>query len=345
MTENGPHVARLGSLRIATRDREMLAAVETAQLAAPAKIPVLIEGETGTGKERIARGVHEASARSGPFVPLNCGAIPENLFEAELFGAQRGAYTGLDSERVGLFRQADGGTLFLDEIGDLPKPVQVKLLRVLQDGEVRSLGATRSVKVDVRLVAATNVHLASLVRQGVFREDLYFRISVAYVRLPPLRARRDDISLLVRELVDESARLLSFPARSVDPAVVALAEQYSWPGNIRELANIVSMAVLASRGPVIGLEEFAELGKRAATDAAGASVGTRPFFEAIAAFERAYLQDLLRRTGGNLSEASRIAGLSRAALRAKAAKHGLLDEASRSGAPKRPGSRSRVRTS
>ena len=305
-----------------TRNRELQRVLDHAAQVATTPYAVLIEGETGTGKERFARAIHAASRRAGPFVPLNCGALPESLFEVELFGARRGAYTGLDIERSGLFVLADRGTLFLDEIADMPLPMQAKLLRVLEDGVIRPLGGTASSVVHVRVLAATNQPLAPLVEQGAFRRDLYFRLSAASLRLPPLRERREDIPVLVGEAIAEACGVQRKPPGGIDPAAMSLLVDYPWPGNIRELNHAVAAGVLSSKAATIHITDLPAAIRARLRDPGTAELPA--FFEALAAFERDYLAELLRRASGNLTHASQAARLSRAAIRDKARRYGLL---------------------
>lgn len=230
--------------------------METVMQAAPSMATVLLLGESGTGKELLARAIHSSSPRgSGPFVPVNCAALPESILEAELFGYERGAFTGAIQRHDGRFLQADGGTLFLDEIGEIPTHVQVKLLRVLQEGEVERLGG-RSTKVDLRLVAATNQDLRAAIKEGRFREDLYYRLNVIALRVPPLRERRDDILLLAEHFLrlfgERNGRHLAGLSR---PAADALV-RYEWPGNVRELENTIERAVVLSRGSAVELDDL-----------------------------------------------------------------------------------------
>src|SRR5688500_9133764 len=221
----------------------MTRALEIATKVARHPSPVLITGESGTGKELVARLIHGESDRAdSPFVPVNCGAIPENLLESELFGYVRGAFTGADREKPGLFEVASGGTLFLDEIGEMPHTLQVKLLRVLQESEIRRLGDTRSRSIDVRLVTATNKDLEEEIRNGNFRRDLYYRIAVVPIHLVPLRQRRDEIALLVRHFIDQYNRKLRLDIRGIDADAMRLLLEYSWPGNVRELENTIERA-------------------------------------------------------------------------------------------------------
>ncbi|RMH40876.1 MAG: sigma-54-dependent Fis family transcriptional regulator [Deltaproteobacteria bacterium] len=322
--------------RVRSRNPKMQRLVDYAVAVAKTPYAVLLEGETGTGKEVFARGIHAASGRPGPFVPLNCAAVPDTMFEAELFGARRGAYTGLVDERPGLLSVADRGTLFLDEIADMPLPMQSKLLRVLEDGEIRPLGGTRSLRVDVRVIAATHRFLKPLVESGRFRRDLYFRLSAACIRLPPLRDRPEDIPLLVDAAVDAACRLQNVPRCSVSRAAINALMQHPWPGNIRELNNCIAAAVLRAQGAPITPPDL-QLSPSApairATDAGDRGDDDDeppwmrgPFFDALEAFEARYLRSLLRASRGNLSEASRISGLSRSAIRSKARAYGLLGD-------------------
>jgi DNA-binding NtrC family response regulator len=224
---------------------------------APTDSNVLILGETGTGKELVARRIHELSRRAQmPFVAVNCGALPENLVESELFGHRKGAFTGADAPRKGLIEVANGGTLFLDELGELDKGMQVKLLRVLESGEVRRVGENDAFHVDVRVVCATNRNLQELVEQGTFREDLFFRVNTFEVQLPPLRERRDDIPDLARTLIARHLRRPQIPEGLLTPEVIAVLQQYDWSGNVRELANALEHAVILSDGGKINVEDL-----------------------------------------------------------------------------------------
>ncbi len=227
------------------------------QRIAPSEANVLIIGETGTGKELVARHIHALSVRAqGPFVPVNCGAFTENLIESELFGHERGAFTGANSNRAGWFEAAKGGTLFLDEIGDLPLSAQVKLLRVLQEREVVRLGARTATPIDVRLLAATNVDLAAAVRAGRFREDLYYRLDVASIQLKPLRERLGDILPLARFFLERYRKRIGGIEKTLSSSAERALLNYSWPGNIRELENVIHHAVLLSRGSEISPEDL-----------------------------------------------------------------------------------------
>ena len=226
--------------------------LEQVEQVAPTDSTVLIQGETGTGKELIARAVHNLSARCGrPFIKLNCAAIPFDLLESELFGHERGAFTGAIAQKVGRFELADKGTLFLDEVGDIPPGLQPKLLRVLQEQEFERLGSTRTHKVDVRLVAATNRNLVDMVKRNEFRSDLYYRLNVFPVPLPPLRERREDIPALVEHFVEIYARRMSKQIGNIPPETMSALASYEWPGNIRELQNLIERSVILSTGAVL----------------------------------------------------------------------------------------------
>jgi len=226
--------------------------LEQAERVAPTDSTVLIQGETGTGKELVARAIHSLSARCGrPFVKLNCAAIPFDLLESELFGHERGAFTGAIAQKVGRFELADKGTLFLDEVGDIPPGLQPKLLRVLQEQEFERLGSTRTHHVDVRLVAATNRNLADMVKRNEFRSDLYYRLNVFPVLLPPLRERREDIPALVTHFVEIHARRMGKQIEHIPPETMSALASYEWPGNIRELQNLIERSVILSTGAVL----------------------------------------------------------------------------------------------
>jgi formate hydrogenlyase transcriptional activator len=226
--------------------------LEQVERVAPTDSTVLIQGETGTGKELIARAVHNLSARCGcPFIKLNCAAIPFDLLESELFGHERGAFTGAIAQKIGRFELADKGTLFLDEVGDIPPGLQPKLLRVLQEQEFERLGSTRTHQVDVRLVAATNRNLVDMVKRNEFRSDLYYRLNVFPVPLPPLRARREDIPALVEHFVEIYARRMSKQIHEISPETMSKLTSYAWPGNIRELQNFIERSVILTAGKVL----------------------------------------------------------------------------------------------
>jgi two-component system response regulator GlrR len=282
---------------------------------------VVIYGESGTGKELVAHAIHSVSQRSAkPFVTVNCSAIPESLFESELFGHVKGAYTGATESRKGLFQEANGGTLFLDEIGEIPLALQAKLLRVLQEGEVRRVGENRPVRVDVRLVSATNKDLQKAVETGEFRQDLFYRINVIPIRIPPLRDRREDIPLLANHFLEQANRRLEKRREGFTREAMRRLLDYSWPGNVRELENKVKQSALLARGDLVEVEDI--LIEDGAAPAATPSVsGT--YKEAKKVWERQYLEGLLRKHRGNVSRAAEEAGRYRADFYNLVNKHSL----------------------
>jgi two-component system response regulator AtoC len=288
---------------------------------------VLISGESGTGKELVARGLHSASPRAAmPFVAINCGGIPENLLESEFFGHVKGAFTGAETSKNGLFAEADGGTLFLDEIGELPLDLQVKLLRVLQEGEIRPVGSTRTRLVDVRIIAASARNLAQEVEQGRFREDLYYRLNVLAIHIPPLRDRPDDIALLANHFLKKVNRKLDTEVRSIAPAALALLLKHPWPGNARELENIMERAVIMADGGVI-LPENLPLQLRGDSNEALTLDAYQGFSLKAAAdlMERKLIARALDATAGNKSRAAELLEISYPSLLSKIKKY-RLDE-------------------
>ncbi len=288
-------------------------------LVAPSDSTVLICGETGTGKEQIARAIHNLSARRhSTFVKLNCAAIPTGLLESEMFGHEKGAFTGAISQRVGRFELADGGTLFLDEIGDIPLEIQPKLLRVLQEQEFERLGSTRTIRVNVRLIAATNRNLQEMVRLGAFRTDLFYRLNVFPILMPPLRERREDIPLLVRYFAQQMARRMGKKIRTIPSQVMDKLIQYPWPGNIRELQNLIERAVILTPGDVLQVP----LGEMSLPSETAASPG-----QTLAQAERRHILDALRATdwviGGPHGAAARL-GMKRSTLQSRMKKLGIL---------------------
>ena len=286
--------------------------------------PVLIQGETGTGKERLAHAIHAWSPRaSGPFVAVNCAAIPEALLESELFGHASGAFTGATSARAGRFRIAEGGTLFLDEIGELPPALQAKLLRVVSDGQVQPVGSDRPVHVDVRLLAATNVDLERAIADGRFREDLYYRLSVFPLTLPPLRDRLEDLPALVAHLLGELSLRLRRRDLAVTESTLECLRGHLWPGNIRELANVLERAAIVTGD---GLIVPADLGlERTSTDRAVLLPAGAPFLP-LRAVERAHIERALQRSGGKVygdDGAAALLGLKPTTLQSRMKKHGL----------------------
>ncbi|MFQ5847039.1 MAG: sigma-54-dependent transcriptional regulator [Candidatus Methylomirabilales bacterium] len=294
---------------------------------APGRGAVLIQGESGTGKELVAKAIHFASPRnSGPFVVIDCGAIPETLQETELFGHVRGAFTGAIAARRGLFEEAHGGTLFLDEVAELSLGLQAKLLRVLQDGEMRRVGETRTIQVDVRIIAATNRDLEEEVRQSAFREDLYYRLHVFPIRLPPVRERREDIPLLVEHFLDRSDG--EGKVKRLSPSALRILMNYPWPGNVRELDHVLERAALLSEDDTIterDLPPHLMAPRDEMTVALPESVQSLPETTArvVREVERGLIQRALTRTNHNRTEAARLLGISRRALLYKLQAHGL----------------------
>ena len=296
--------------------RELFARLATV---APTDATVLVTGETGTGKELVAEALHEHSPRKGgPFVVLDCGAIPANLMESETFGHERGAFTGASAPHAGAFERADGGTLFLDEIGELPLEMQPKLLRALERKEIRRVGGAKMLQVNIRVVAATNRDLAVEVNKGRFREDLYYRLAVAHLAVPPLRERREDIPLLVEHIL---AGLPEGRERGPRPETIELMKRHEWPGNVRELRNVIERAVLfrqPMREPSIVMPAAAPARDAAAAEVRVSVDPTVPFKlakqELIDEFERRYVRALLDAHGGNISAAARAAGIDRMSI-------------------------------
>jgi DNA-binding NtrC family response regulator len=287
---------------------------------------VLIEGETGTGKEMAARAIHEASPlRSGPMVAINCAAVPETLLESELFGHEKGAFTSAISQRKGRFELANGGTLFLDEVGDVPAAMQAKLLRVLQERRFERVGGTQTVEVDVRVIAATNRPLQRLVREGKFREDLYYRLNVVKIDLPPLRDRPEDIPLLATHFTQKYARRDSAP-KQIAPEAMALLLNHRWPGNIRELENAIERACVTARGEFIQPDNLPPDVLKPPRSKPNLPIDlSRPLAEQLAeltaSFEERFLRKALKKTHGHIGRASRITGLSRRSITDKLARY------------------------
>ncbi|MCK9384036.1 MAG: sigma 54-interacting transcriptional regulator [Nevskia sp.] len=301
---DAPPVQRNWAEGLVTRSPQMDAVLDDASRVARTNAAVLITGASGSGKELLARAIHRASTRSGrPFIAINCTAVPAELLESELFGHRRGAFTGAHADHPGLFRAADGGTIFLDEIGDMPTELQAKLLRVLQEREIRPVGETRTTAVDVRVISATHCDLEARMQAGAFREDLFYRLNVVRLRLPPLDARREDIPLLVvNRLCELAARGGSRHVFS--PEALNLLVSAPWPGNVRQLLNVVEQSVALAPGRVIG----AALVRRCLGETPS---NPQSFDEARAEFTRAYLVQLLDVASGNVSQAARLAGRNR----------------------------------
>ena len=277
---------------------------------------VLITGESGSGKELVARAIHYSSARaSAPFVPVNCGGIPESLLESELFGYVKGAFTGAHESRAGFFQTADGGTIFLDEIAETSVAMQVKLLRVLQDKEVRMVGDSRARKVDVRIIAATNKNLQSLVQSRVFREELYYRINVVAIEVPPLRARGGDIMLLVHHFAEKFAGELGRPVPRFSDRAVEAIQNYAWPGNARELENVIQRIVVMNDDQTIEVPDLPSFARFSALRTTGVN-------RTLAEVEADHIRNVLANAGGNKTRAAQILGIDRKTLRKKIARYG-----------------------
>jgi DNA-binding NtrC family response regulator len=311
---------RYGLPGLIAQSPAMHAVLDLVERVAPTDATLLIQGESGTGKEVIAKAVHHASRRAArPFVAVNCGAVPETLLESELFGYVRGAFTGAAATKLGLFEEADGGTLFLDEIAEMPAALQVKLLRALQSGEVRRLGATQTATIDVRVIAATNGDLATRISQGTFREDLFYRLNVIQVMLPPLRDRREDIPALAEHFLARSAARLGRTLR-LSPAALERLLRYPWPGNVRELENAIERATILARSETVGPDELPP------HVAAGLQLGPSPALPrqvTLAEAERTHILQTLERFGRNHSGAAEALGIGRTTLWRKLKEYGI----------------------
>jgi two-component system response regulator AtoC len=293
----------------------------TAEKIAGHKSTVLITGESGSGKEVVARAIHQMRLRrEAPFVAVNCGAIPDNLIESELFGYIKGAFTDAGRNKKGLFEEADGGTLFLDEIGELPPMLQVKLLRALQDGEIRRLGDVRTFPVDVRVIAATARNLEDEVRDGRFREDLFYRLNVIRIEVPPLRERREDIEPLAEHFREMHAERLGRPVKRISTRAMAMLVEAPWPGNVRELENAIERAVVLAEGEEIDAAVLPLLG-----GSSGEIVEAHPFSikRATARIESELIRQALGQTGGNRTRAARLLEISHRALLYKLKRYGI----------------------
>jgi two-component system response regulator PilR (NtrC family) len=312
--------------RIIGKSPAMERVFELIRKVAPAKTSVLIAGESGTGKELVARALHQLSPRErGPFVGVNCGAIPETLLESELFGHVRGAFTGAHADKEGLFAAADGGTLFLDEIGEISPAMQVRLLRVLQERRVKKVGGTQEEEVDVRVVAASNRDLEAEVERGAFRRDLYYRLNVIEVSLPPLHARREDIPLLVEHFIKKHAATVGRPIAGIQPDALAMLCDYDFPGNVRELENLIERAVTLESGDRVSRAALGELTTRRRPLAEPGEKLTAEGVDLdrlIADFERGYLEAALAKSGSRKA-AARLLGISFRSMRYRLKKLGL----------------------
>lgn len=323
----GDRVGRYGIIGQARPMRDLFGLIEKV---APSPTTVLITGESGTGKELVARALHRRSPRAaGPFIQINCGAIPENLFEAELFGYEKGSFTGAVTAKPGRFEIANGGTLFLDEVGELPRDMQVKILRALQERRIDRVGGLQPIEVDVRVIAATNVDLAQAVANGSFREDLFYRLNVIPMHLPPLRERIDDIPLLIEHFLSRFNERLGQDVRRVAPDALAALLEHSWPGNIRELENLMERLVLLSDSDTIHLADLPGLRRGSTIPTEGEDIDDMGLKEYVrvhtAKLERARIQRVLEAEDGNVTRAARRLGISRKSLQTKMKEYGLRD--------------------
>jgi two-component system response regulator PilR (NtrC family) len=324
-------ISRISGGEVLGKSAAMRQVLELATRVATAKTTVLITGESGTGKERVARAIHERSERAGgPFLVVNCGALPEALMESELFGHEKGAFTGASSKNLGLFRQAEGGTVLLDEVGELPLSLQVKLLRVLQEKTVRPVGATQEVSVDVRVLAATNRNVEADVASGKFRQDLYYRLNVIRVALPPLRERSEDIPLLAERFIQRFAAEMGKEVLGFTPDGLRALTAYAFPGNVRELENVIERAVALSGSRVIGLGDLPESisGHASAPAPTLLSLPAKGLnLDAVLGeAERRLLLEALERTGGVRKRAAELLGITFRSLRYRMHKLGLSDD-------------------
>jgi DNA-binding NtrC family response regulator len=311
---------------IVAESQKMQVVLALVERVAPTNATVLIGGESGVGKDLVARAIHEHSnCASGPFLKINSTAIPENLLESELFGYEKGAFSGAVTSKPGKFELADKGTLFLDEIGDVPPPIQVKLLRVLQDREFERLGGTKTHKVDVRLIAATNRDLRAALEEGTFREDLYYRLNVVAIDIAPLRDRKEDIPALADFFVKKYAKETGKPVQGLTPQAIHLLMDYHWPGNVRELENIVQRSVTLCSGTTLDAADIQFDTARARRSSDHQPV--LPEGVTLDQWEQEIIREALKRAGGNKSQAARALGLSRNALRYRLSQMGVADPA------------------
>lgn len=308
---------------------------QTIQMIAKTDVTVLITGESGTGKDLAARAVHALSHRNDqPYVTVNCPTLPENILESELFGYKKGAFTDASSDKIGLFEEAQGGTIYLDEIGDIASTIQTKLLRVLQEKEIKPLGQTKSIKVDVRVIASTNRDLREKIRQQEFREDLFYRLNVLTVHMPPLREHKEDIPLLVEHFLKHYCDEFGKPPKSLSSELMDLLLRRNWEGNVRELENIINRAILLSTGEVIEPHEIGWTAELPDSCAVGSEIYGMPYKaakgEVLRHFHAQYLGELLRRNNGNVTHSARECGLERQALQQILRRYGLKSQDFRS---------------
>jgi DNA-binding NtrC family response regulator len=309
---------------IVGRSASMRDIFQTVARVAPTRATVLLAGESGVGKDMIARAIHQHSPRRDfPFVKINCTALPENLMESELFGYEKGAFTGANSSKPGKFEQADKGTVFLDEIGDVPSHIQVKLLRILQEREFERLGSNLTRSVDVRIVAATNVNLRAALEQGRFREDLYYRLNVVPINIPPLRERKEDIPFLVLHFVKRLTSELGSPIKDISPSAMDRLLEYDWPGNVRELENTLERSIVLASGELLESADIRIENARSAPNASSSQSLLLPEGTTLEQWEQMMIREALRRSNGNKSQAARLLGLTRNALRYRLSQMGM----------------------
>ncbi len=313
-----------GGGEVIGESEKMLEVRDQAERVGPTEGWVLITGENGSGKEVLARMIHRLSLRKdAPFVCVNCAAIPEELIESELFGYEKGAFTGAEARKQGRFDLADGGTIFLDEIADMSLKSQSKVLRILQEQQFERVGGTRSVKVDVRVIAATNKDLEQEMREGRFREDLYYRLNVVPIHLPPLREREEDIPLFVDHFLAEFSARSRLAAKKMDPKAMAALARYPWPGNVRELKNLIERMVILSSGDTISLSDLPPAVSGAKTEAEGGPYQFENLKEARAAFEREFIREKLKDNDFNVSRTAESIGMERTTLHRKIKSYGI----------------------
>jgi DNA-binding NtrC family response regulator len=323
-----PLAPRAGFDNVLGKSPVMTAVFELVRKAARSEANILIQGESGTGKELIARAIHAQSGRAAEvFVPVDCAALPDALLESELFGHERGAFTGADRSKPGMIEVADRGTLFLDEIGELPGALQSKLLRALQERQIRRVGGTKFMNVDIRLVSATNRDAAELVRKGEFRDDLFYRVNVITIMLPPLRERSGDVSLLAHHFLRRYGRNREQPLEGIETEALARLEAHAWPGNVRELQNVIERACALTDGPMIQVRDLPDHVRGRGRPAPAIPGKDLPLAQAreawLHAFAQEYITDLLRRHGGNISQAAKSAGIDRKTLHRLLTRHGI----------------------
>ena len=308
------------------KSKAMLSVFKLSEKAAQYNTTVLIYGDSGTGKELIARGIHFIGERSKkPLVPVNCGGIPENLLESELFGYVKGAFTGADKNKKGLFQEAEGGTIFLDEIGELPLSLQVKILRVLQENEIRPVGDSKTTQIDVRVIAATAKNLEEEVGKGTFREDLFYRLNVLPIKLPPLRNRPEDIPLLSQHFIDKFSISLDKEIKGITSAAMSILLKHSWPGNVRELENVIERAVVLAEGKNLVPENFpSNLGVESLTDKMDDFLEEYSLKAAQKVLEKRLITRALEKTGGNRTRAARLLEISHPSLLSKIKVYNIL---------------------